>query len=127
MKKTVIISSLIFLVISLHTFAQPRFTPQERLKILKERLTLTEEQSVKVEKILIKSDEDLNKLQASENSDRTKFRKIMDDSNQEILNVLNEKQKTEYKKMLEERRNRSGEMRGGRENDKMQNLNKKNN
>jgi hypothetical protein len=79
-------------------------TPQERLKILNEKLTLTKEQAAKVEKILVKNDEQIQKLRASENPDRSEFRKIMEDSNQEILKVLDDKQKVEYNKMLDERR-----------------------
>lgn len=127
MKKIIVLSSLIILMVSVSILAQPRFTPQERLKILKARLTLTAEQSIKVEKILIKSDEEMKKLQSNKNPDRTEFIKIMDSSNEEILNVLNEKQKTEYNKILEERRNRSGDMRGGRENGQQQNPKNKNN
>lgn len=111
MKKTIVLSSLILLLVSLSAFAQPKFTPQERLKMLKEKLSLTKDQSVKIEKILIKSDEDMKKLKSSENSDRTEFRKIMENSNQEIQKVLNENQKAQFKKMSEERRNKSGEMR----------------
>jgi Spy/CpxP family protein refolding chaperone len=106
MKNLVVILSLAIFAFSFTALAQPRFTPQDRLKMLKEKLNLTEEQSVKVEKILVKSSEDLKKLRDSENPDRASFRKIMDDSNQEILKVLNDKQKEEFNKMLEERRNR---------------------
>jgi Spy/CpxP family protein refolding chaperone len=104
--KSTIIWLAAFLIISVSINAQPRITPKERLKMLNERLNLTEEQSVKIEKILKTSDEEIQKLRESEKPDRTEFRKIMDHTNQEIMTVLNEKQKTEYNKMLEERRNR---------------------
>ncbi len=106
MKNMIILLSLSFFMLSLVAIAQPRITPQERLKMLKERLNLTEEQSKKVEEILIKSDKEIQKLRSSEDRDRTKFRAQMDKTNQEIEKVLNEKQKAEYKKMLEERRKR---------------------
>lgn len=104
--KSTIIWLAAALMISVSIYAQPRITPQERLKMLNERLNLTEEQSVKIEKILNASDGEIQKLRESENPDKTQFRKIMEHTNQEILTVLNEKQKTEYNKMLEERRNR---------------------
>ena len=116
MKKIVVMSSLILILVSLSVFAQQRFTPQERVKMLKERLNLSDEQSIKVEKILLKSNEDLKKLRGSNNQDRSEFIKIRENSDQEILKVLNDKQKIEFKKMLEERKNRSGDMRGGRKN-----------
>ena len=86
--------------------AQSRLTPQERLKNLKDKLNLTEEQSVKVEKILTSSDKEMQELRKSNNMDRAKFREIMEKSDNEILKVLNDKQKTEYNKILEERRSR---------------------
>lgn len=127
MKNVILLITMFSFIISLAVVAQPRFTPQERLKMLKERLSLTDEQSAKVEKILINSDKEMKNLRDAENQDRTEFRKIMENSNQEILKILSDKQKTEYNKMLEERRNRSGDVRGGRENDQIQNPNKKNN
>jgi Spy/CpxP family protein refolding chaperone len=111
MKNLILIFSFAIFTFSLAVYAQGRFTPQERLKMLKDRLSLTDEQSAKVEKILIKSDSELKNLRASENPDRASFRKIMDDSNNEILKVLNEKQKAEFNKMLEERRNRQQQRR----------------
>ncbi len=106
MKNLIVLLSLSFFLLSLVAIAQPRFTPQERLKMLKERLNLTEEQSKKVEDILIKSDKELQKLRSSDNRDRSQFRAQMDKTNQEIEKVLDEKQKSEYKKMMEERRQR---------------------
>lgn len=106
MKNLIVLLSLSFFLLSLVAVAQPRFTPQERLKMLKERLNLTEEQSKKVEDILINSDKEIQKLRSSNNRDRSQFRDLMDKTNQEIEKVLDEKQKTEYKKMMEERRQR---------------------
>ncbi|HMN49646.1 MAG TPA: hypothetical protein PKD67_10950 [Ignavibacteriaceae bacterium] len=106
MKNLIVLLSLSFFLLSLVAIAQPRFTPQERLKMLKERLNLTEEQSKKVEDILVKSDKEIKKLRSSDNRDRTQFRDLMDKINQEIEKVLDEKQKAEYKKMMEERRQR---------------------
>ena len=106
MKKTSLLVSLSFLVLITAINAQPRFSPQDRLERLKERLSLTKDQSVKVEKILVKADEEMQKLRARENPDRAEFRKIMDNSNNEIMKVLNKTQKAEYEKMLNERRKR---------------------
>lgn len=104
--KTIIIWLAAALIVFVTLNAQPRFTPRERLKMMNERLNLNEEQSSKIEKILNTADEEIQKHRESDNPDRTEFRKIMDHTNREILTVLNEKQKTEYNKMLEERRNR---------------------
>lgn len=107
MKNLIVLFSLSIFMLSLVAVAQPRFTPEQRLKMLKERLNLTEEQSKKVEDILVKSDKEMQKLRSSENRDRSQFRAQMDKTNQEIEKVLDEKQKAEYKKMLEERRQRT--------------------
>lgn len=105
MKNTIVllVAAIMF---SMSLYAQPRLTPQEKLKKLNERLNLSEEQSVKIEKILKTSDEEIQKLRESQNPDRSEFRKVMDHTNQEILSILNENQKAKYNKMLEERRNR---------------------
>ena len=106
MKQVILLFTAAFIVCSFSTAAQNRMSTQERLKKLNERLNLTEKQSAKIEKILKTSDEEIQKLRKDQNPDRTEFRKVMDHTNQEILSILNEKQKTEYNKMLEERRNR---------------------
>lgn len=85
--------------------AQSKVTQQERLKTLKQRLNLTEEQYNKVEQILTKTSDEFQKLRSSGNQDRQEFKNIRDESNKEILQLLDETQKTEYNKMLEERGN----------------------
>ena len=106
MKQAILLFTAAFIVFSFSAAAQNRRSTQERLKMLNDRLNLTEEQSVKIEKILKAADEGIQKLRESQSPDRTEFRKVMDHTNQEILNILNENQKAEYNKMLEERRNR---------------------
>ena len=108
MKYAVYLIILSFILISTAN-AQPRFSAKDRLERLKERLSLTQEQSAKVEKILLKQEDEMKKLRSSDNFDRTEFRKIMDNSNQEIEKVLDKKQKLEFKKMLDERRQRRQE------------------
>lgn len=107
MKNIIVLFSLLFVTLTLVAFAQPRMTAQERLKMLKERLSLTEAQSVKIEKILINADEKIKELRTEGKHDRTEFRDLMDKTNQEIDKVLDEKQKVEHKKMIDERKNRS--------------------
>ncbi len=107
MKNLIVFFSLLFFTLTLAAFAQPRTTPQERLKMLKERLSLTEVQSVKIEKILITADEKIKELRTKGKNNRTEFRDLMDKTNQEIDKVLDEKQKAEHKKMIDERKNRS--------------------
>jgi protein CpxP len=90
--------------------AQPRRTPAERAKMLKEQLNLSDQQTAKVDSIYTEAD---TKFQAASQNgfDRTKFRAIMDTTNTEIEKILTSDQKDAFKKILEERRNR---MRGNR-------------
>ena len=81
MKNLILLFSLSIFLFSITTTAQPRITPQERLKVLKERLNLIEDQSQTIEKILIKSDEEIKKLRSSDNSDREQFREQMEKTN----------------------------------------------
>lgn len=111
MKNLILLFSLSIFIFSITATAQLRITPQERLKVLKERLNLNEDQSQTIEKILIKSDEEMKKLRSSDNSDREQFREQMEKTNNEIEKVLDEKQKAEFKKILDERKNhRPGRM-----------------
>jgi Spy/CpxP family protein refolding chaperone len=101
MQRIMIIAAFSVLLISLMVTAQPRQSPQDRVKALKERLTLTDDQSAQVEKIFTQAQEKMKNT-----SDRSEFRKIMNDSNDQIEKILTDTQKTEFKKMQEERMNR---------------------
>lgn len=92
--------------------AQPRRTPAERAKILKERLNLTDEQTSKVENIYTGADKKFQ--EASQNGfDREKFRAIMDSTNTDIEKILTDKQKEAFNKFLQERRSRMRRNRPG--------------
>ncbi len=99
-----VVLSAVLLLLAGSINAQQRFTPQERAKNLKEKLNLTDEQTAKVEQILTNSNAEIQKLRAGENPDREKFREIRENSNKAILEILTEKQKTEFNKMLDERK-----------------------
>jgi len=101
--KILIVLSAAFILFAGTINAQQRLTPQERAKNLKESLGLTNEQTIKVEQILTNSNAEIQKLQAGEIPDREQFREIRENSNKAILDILSEKQKTEFNKMLEER------------------------
>ncbi len=103
MKKMIFLAAAL-LLLTAAVNAQQRLTPRERAKNLKARLSLTDEQTAKVEQILTSSSDKIQKLRAGDNPDREQFRKIRDDSNKAILDILTENQKTEFNKMLEERR-----------------------
>ena len=86
--------------------AQFRMNAQDRLIRLQERLNLSKNQSVKVESILKKTESKISTLPENRSERWEKMKGIMEEENKEIEKILNKDQKTEYNKMLEERRNR---------------------
>jgi uncharacterized membrane protein YhiD involved in acid resistance len=105
MRSVLMIFAVVLVISTVTTSAQSKATQQERLKNLKQRLQLTEEQYTKVEQIITKTSDELQKLRSSGNPDREDFMKIRDESNEEVLQVLDETQKAEFNKMLDERGN----------------------
>ena len=85
--------------------AQPRRTPAERAKVLKERLNLNDIQTAKVDSIYTEADKKFQDA-SQDGFDRTKFRAIMDSTNTEIEKILTPGQKDAFNKFLNERRNR---------------------
>jgi periplasmic protein CpxP/Spy len=106
MKKYIYSAILTCLIVSAAAIAQTRFTPQDRIKVLKEKLNLTDAQSAKIEQILVKSSDEMKKLRSGDNPDRSEMKRIRDESNQQIMSVLNDSQKAAFTKMQEERKNR---------------------
>jgi hypothetical protein len=104
MYRTMMIAAIAVLMFSLSTFAQPRLSPQERVKALTERLSLTKDQAAQIEKIYIESQDQMKKMNADGKSDRSAFRKMMEDTQAQVDKVLDDKQKVEFKKMQDERR-----------------------
>lgn len=101
MQKVMIFALFTVLLISLTVSAQPRQSVPDRVKALKDRLSLTDVQSAQVDSILTQAQDKMKNT-----SDRSEFRKIMTDSNDKIENLLTDTQKTEFKKMQEERMSR---------------------
>ena len=94
-----IIFSLITVLLLVNSLnAQERKSPEERLKILKAKLNLTEEQTVQIGKIVAKSKDEMKKLRDEGSADKTKAKSILQEADKEIEKILDEKQKVEYKK-----------------------------
>ncbi len=96
--------------------------PNERAKRsteqMTERLSLTEDQTKKVEAINQEAADKVTEVFASASGDREAMRAVMMDINKEkdkkLKAVLNEDQWKEYEKMVEEQRQRRSEGNGGR-------------
>lgn len=106
---------LFVLTFSINCFAQiGRMNAQERIKRnledLKNRLELTELQYAKVDSLLKMQNDEIEKLRESNNEDRVSMRsafiELREKYDRNIKSLLNEKQKKEYAKYLEERRQR---------------------
>ena len=94
----------IFFILS--TNAQSRYSGKDRVNNLKERLSLSEQQTAKVDSILTFAMNKAAEISATGQERREAMRQIMTDANNQIENILTDSQKTEYEKMLSERRNR---------------------
>jgi Spy/CpxP family protein refolding chaperone len=100
------LTAIAVFILSLSTFAQPqRLTPQERVKALTERLNLTTDQASQIEKIYIQAQDQMKKMSTDEKPDRSAMRKMMQDTQTKVVSVLDDKQKVEFQKMQDERRN----------------------
>ena len=87
------------------SYTQPRRTPAERAKMLKEQLNLSDEQTAKVDSIYTQADAKFQEA-SQDGFDRAKFRAIMDSTNSEIEKILTADQKDAFNKFIQERRNR---------------------
>ncbi len=112
MFKVVVFSLFVFSISFASINAQTRRTPKERAQILKDQLSLTDSQTTKIENIYTAADKKFQESRQG-NFDRTIFRALMDSTNTEIKKLLNDKQKDEFNKIIEERR---GRMRGYKSN-----------
>lgn len=115
MYKTILFFAIILFVSSSIISAQGRMTHEERVQQYKERLKLTDDQTKKVDAILLKSEKKREELRNSGDMDnmREVMMKNMEETNAQILKILKPAQKDEFNKMVEERKNR---MQGQRRN-----------
>ncbi len=108
MKRAILFFALILFVSSMAITAQGRMTHEERVKQYQERLKLDADQTKKVDAILLKSEQKMQKMRDSGNMEnfRDEMMKINKETNDGILKFLKPAQKEELKKMMEERKNR---------------------
>jgi periplasmic protein CpxP/Spy len=104
MYRSLMIAAMAVLFFTLSTFAQPRLSPQERVKVLTEKLSLTKKQASQIEKIYVQAQEQMKKMNAEGKSDRSAMRKMMEDTQSQVEKILNDKQKIQLKQMQDERR-----------------------
>ncbi|MBZ0178335.1 MAG: hypothetical protein K8F36_03510 [Melioribacteraceae bacterium] len=98
--------AILFIVLVLNIFAQPRFDPKEQGKELKQLLTLNDDQTREIEIILTEMTEEMKKLRENNTGNREemfpKMMKIREEANKKIEILLDKDQKKKFKKYLEE-------------------------
>lgn len=116
MYKAILFFTVILFISSSIVSAQGRMTHEERVQQYKERLKLTDDQTKKLDAILIKSEEKRDEMRNKGEMEnmRDEMMKIMDETNTQITKILKPVQKEEFKKMVEERKSRMQEQRRNR-------------
>lgn len=113
-KSIIMLSMLVFLFMSVQSFAQMGGNPQDRLKKTledyKTRLKLTEAQFTKVDSILNAQMKEIMKIREEANGDfssmREKMAPVREKTDKAVEALLTDEQKPEFKKILEERAQR---------------------
>jgi hypothetical protein len=98
------IAAIAVFMLTISTFAQPRLSPQERVKALTERLSLTTDQAAQIEQIYVKAQDLMKQMNTDGKPDRSEMRKMMEDTQAQVIKVLDDKQKVEFQKMQDERK-----------------------
>lgn len=113
MKTKILFSALIFtLLINVVIFSRPPKRPNaaEELKMLTGKLTLSEQQINIIEEYLIDLDETLEKYEKTgsrpSESDREKIHQIIDETNELIMEALDNEQQKIFEEILDERKKR---------------------
>jgi Spy/CpxP family protein refolding chaperone len=90
---------------------QQRMSIEDRVKVLKDNLKLSDEQSTKIMKILEDQREEIttamNENRDNRDAMQTARKEIMKKTDEQIKSVLTEDQAKKYDKMLKERRTRT--------------------
>ncbi|HNW59679.1 MAG TPA: hypothetical protein PKI62_08400 [bacterium] len=108
---SLMLGSAVLLLAAVAALAQPpRWSVDEQLKRLEQDLKLTAEQSKSIKTILTDQQKEMQTIREQNQGDheamREKMQALRKKYDDKILAVLNDAQKVEYKKMLEERAKR---------------------
>jgi hypothetical protein len=113
MFKTMMLAAIAVFMVTIISLAQPKLSPKERAKALTEKLSLTKDQAAKIEKILVQSQEEMKKMKADGKADKSELKMKRDETQAKIENVLDDKQKAEFKKMQDEMRKEKKDRKSG--------------
>ena len=117
MKTRFCLSFAAVLLFAVAAVAQPRMaSPEDQAKQLKEQLKLSDTQVVEVTKILKDQRDAMTKMREKMERGpemRDAFMKLTQETDEKMAKILNEDQRTAYKKLMEERRQARGQRRSG--------------
>lgn len=94
----------------------PRINPEERLKMMKEKLGLSDEQTGKIKEVLEKNRAEYGKLrdaQGTPEEKREKFMAVRKTEMEEIGAILTPEQKEKWQEEMKKRREEGGPRRNG--------------
>jgi len=106
MLRTIVVLVAALFIISIPILAQPHMSVEERVQHLKKDLSLTADQVEQVKAIFKEADVEIESKNSNDTRDFKEMRTIIEQTDNKILDVLNDNQKKLYKKMIEERKNR---------------------
>ena len=108
MYKAILFFTVILFISASAISAQGRMTHDERVQQYKERLKLSDDQAKKLDAILLKSEKKREEMRNSGDmaNMREEMMKSLEETNDQITKILKPAQKQEFKKMVEERKNR---------------------
>lgn len=114
MRRTIIALFMLSFISFTIANAQPRMDPKERVKELTTRLKLTDKQAKQMEEIFTQQGDQMREAFQNAGGDREQMRetmmKLREEANKKIEKILDDKQKAEYKKYLEEQQARRQQM-----------------
>ena len=105
MKKLFLVVFLLSIFI-VSSYAQGRYSVKDRVANLKSKLSLNDRQTAQVDSILTAASNKVKNLSSDKGERRSEMREIMTDANKQIMTILTARQKTEYQKMQNDRKER---------------------
>ena len=105
MKKLILTLVISFAIIA-GINAQGRMSMEDRVKMMKHTLALSDSQTVIVDSIFTNAGEKIKNIENSTPDRRAAVRQIMDDVNTQVESILTPEQKDKYEKMMAERKSR---------------------
>jgi len=105
--KNLILTAIVAFTFIAGVNAQGRFSMKDRVKELKDSVALSNNQAVIIDSIFTGAGEKIKNIDASGQERRVATKKIMDDVNTQVENILTPEQKVKYEQIMAEKRTRT--------------------